>query len=174
MHLGELAGATETTEDTKELLARSFCEALWLLTWQSTHNSEPPRRAGQGLRRGGQRPREDEAVTWVALRVWGEAESAGTWPPVSVQSCAGAWASPFGLSEPPFSWTAGWIHSRPYSHAQRDRPKPARLSRWNLSLICMLEQSKDDQWRWFAKLPLKPKKKGFFFFKFPIISLDPL
>lgn len=48
MHLGELAGATETTEDTKELLARSFCEALWLLTWQSTHNSEPPAAPGRG------------------------------------------------------------------------------------------------------------------------------
>lgn len=29
----------------------------------------------------------------------------------------------------------------------------------NLSLICMLEQSKDDQWRWFAKILLKPKKQ---------------
>jgi len=41
VHLGELAGATKITEDTKELLTRSFCEALWLLTWKSTHNPEP-------------------------------------------------------------------------------------------------------------------------------------
>lgn len=49
VHLGELAEATKITEDTKELLTRSFCEALWLLTWKSTHNSERPLCAGQGL-----------------------------------------------------------------------------------------------------------------------------
>lgn len=49
LHLGELAGATKITEDTKELLTCSFCEALRLLMWKTTHNSEPPLCARPGL-----------------------------------------------------------------------------------------------------------------------------
>lgn len=41
VHSGKLAGATKITENTKELLTRSFCEALWLLMWKSMHNSVP-------------------------------------------------------------------------------------------------------------------------------------
>lgn len=43
------------------------------------------------------------AVTWVALTVWCEGESAGAWLPPPVQGCAGAWAVLFGPSEPPFN-----------------------------------------------------------------------
>lgn len=41
VHLGVLAGAAKITEDTKELLTRSFCEALWPLPRQSTATPGP-------------------------------------------------------------------------------------------------------------------------------------
>lgn len=94
VHLGELAGATTITEDTKELLTRSFCGALRLLMWTNTHNPEPPLHWAGAAR--------------VALMVWCGGESAGAQLPPPAQSCAAAGAAPLGPTEPPFnlnSWT---------------------------------------------------------------------
>lgn len=74
VHLGKLAGATKITENTKELLTRSFCEALWLLMWKSMHNSVPRQ---HGLCRGGI-SLWNAMVAREALMVWGEDTSAGT------------------------------------------------------------------------------------------------
>lgn len=130
VHVGELAGATKITEDTKELLTCSFCEALWLLTWKSTHSSEGPLCAGQGCGRGGCSPCADLG-SFNGL-VWGQEH--GPYLPPPVQSCAGAWAVLLGPPEPPLNLTAGLIHSRPHSHVQRAQPKLLRHSRWEPKL----------------------------------------
>lgn len=55
-----------------------------------------------------------------------------------------------------------WIDSlQTWQSCSKSPTKTPRLPRWKPKPICMVEQFKDGQWGWFAKITLKPKIKRF-------------